>query len=413
MSFHVGPRRSPLGVTGPLVAIVWLLMLALPRTSEAIPAFARQFNVSCSTCHSPVPPRLNNLGITFKRMGYRMPDADEKGNLILKDKPSKGVLDDFSLVGVFLGEGSREEQGHFKLDELMAMGAGPINKHLSYQGEVSYEDGEVMIETLEGHLLAGRPTMNVTARFGVLAPVIWTKTNTQSLTVFEPLLMSTPVPIGGFGGFTLDDRQRGAEVALNFNHLGDAGAIRSTFLSLGVYDGLLQPGGGMDEGDKMLTFDERKFQNVVLQAVHLFGDSNTISALWYHGNAQYGSDEPFLDTSNRLMLMGNYRLHSGTDFLAGVHFGRDTTTEPEMEPVSSRGWFAELNQAIGRKTAALVRYDRFEPDRDIRAVRLDGPAIGVTHHFLNNLLLNAEYHGIKTGSDVRGRDLVARIILAY
>jgi hypothetical protein len=380
-------------------------MLALPAPSEAIPAFARQFNAKCSTCHTPVPPRLNNLGIVFKRLGYRMPDADEEGRLILKDKPSRSVFEDFSLVGDFRGESAREEQGRFKLDELMALGGGAINKHLAYQAELAYEDGEVMLETLEGHLIAGRPEVNVTARFGVLVPEIWTKCNTQRLTVFTPLLNSTPVSVGGFGGFTLHDAQRGVEVGLNVNSLGDAGAIRSTLLSVGVFDGLLQQ-------NQVLQFDQRNFQNVVVQAVHLWGDSHSVAALWYHGNAEYGP-QAFHNTTDRLTLMGNYRLKSGTDMLAGVGVGRDTANEPEIDRVSSRGWFAEVNQAIGTKTAALVRYDRFEPDRQTAQIRVDGPTVGMTHHLLDNLLLSAEYHGLKTGSDLRGRDLVARIIVAY
>ncbi len=52
-------------------------------------------------CHAPLPPRLNNLGITFKRLGYRLPDADPQGNLILQETPSRSLLDNFSLIGDF------------------------------------------------------------------------------------------------------------------------------------------------------------------------------------------------------------------------------------------------------------------------------------------------------------------------
>ena len=388
-----------------VLAGVCASLLLLPTTSEAIPAYARQFHASCSMCHAPVPPRLNNFGILFKRMGYRLPDIDDEGKLTLKDKPSRSVFEDFSLVGDIRGESTREEANGLKLDELMALGGGAINSHLSYQTELSYEGGEVMLETLEGHLIAGRPDVNVTARFGVLVPEIWTKCNTQRLTVFTPLLNSTLVSVGSFGGFTLHDAQRGAEVGLNFNQVGSAGGIRSTFLSIGVYDGLLQNQGGVQ-------FDQRGFKNIVAQAVHLWGESHSVAALWYHGNAEYGA-APFEDTTDRLTLMGNYRLKSGTDMLAGVSIGRDTTNEPDIDRVSSRGWFAELNQAIGARTAALIRYDRFEPDRAIADVRVDGPTIGVTHHLLDNLLLSAEYHGLQTGSNLRGRDIVARIIVAY
>lgn len=403
--FSIGSRLAFSSQSVALAVVVCASLLSLPSTSEAIPAYARQFHAACTMCHSPVPPRLNNYGILFKRMGYRLPDVDDDSKLTLKDKPSRSVFEDFSLVGDLRGESTRDGASGFKLDELMALGGGAINSHLSYQTELSYDGGEVMLETLEGHVIAGRPEVNVTARFGVLVPEIWTKCNTQRLTVYTPILNSTPVSVGGFEGFTLHDAQRGAEVGLNFNHVAPEGGIRSTFLSVGVYDGLLQNQAG-------IQYDQRGFKNIVAQAVHLWGESHSVAALWYHGNAEYGTG-PFQDTTDRLTLMGNYRLKSGTDMVAGMNFGRDTTNEPDTDRVSSRGWFAEVDQPIGSKTAALVRYDRFEPDRTIADARVDGPTIGVTHHLLDNLLLNAEYHGLKPGTNERGRDIVARIIVAY
>ena len=43
--------------------------------AQAIPAFARKFNVPCQTCHS-APPYLNATGRKFMEAGYRLPDAD-------------------------------------------------------------------------------------------------------------------------------------------------------------------------------------------------------------------------------------------------------------------------------------------------------------------------------------------------
>src|SRR5512143_4310724 len=40
----------------------------------AIPAWARKYNMNCSGCHYPAPPRLNATGIRFRWAGYRMPE---------------------------------------------------------------------------------------------------------------------------------------------------------------------------------------------------------------------------------------------------------------------------------------------------------------------------------------------------
>lgn len=43
-----------------------------PREAQAIPAFARKFNVACNTCHEPSFPKLNDFGNKFRDQGYQM-----------------------------------------------------------------------------------------------------------------------------------------------------------------------------------------------------------------------------------------------------------------------------------------------------------------------------------------------------
>ena len=45
--------------------------LVIPQSAEAIPAFARKYNVSCSMCHAPAP-RLNAFGEEFAGNGFEM-----------------------------------------------------------------------------------------------------------------------------------------------------------------------------------------------------------------------------------------------------------------------------------------------------------------------------------------------------
>ncbi len=47
----------------------------LCNSARAIPAFARKFNLPCSTCHI-APPYLNPTGRAFLEAGYRLPDED-------------------------------------------------------------------------------------------------------------------------------------------------------------------------------------------------------------------------------------------------------------------------------------------------------------------------------------------------
>src|ERR1700746_1491240 len=52
------------------------LLIVLSGTSQAIPAFSRQYGTSCSTCHIDFP-KLNDFGKAFKDAGFKFPKDDE------------------------------------------------------------------------------------------------------------------------------------------------------------------------------------------------------------------------------------------------------------------------------------------------------------------------------------------------
>ncbi|MBR9978132.1 MAG: hypothetical protein KFH87_08595 [Bacteroidetes bacterium] len=58
-----------------IFAVISLLLL-LPHAADAIPAFARKYSISCSSCHSMVP-KLKDYGEDFAGNAFRLPDAPE------------------------------------------------------------------------------------------------------------------------------------------------------------------------------------------------------------------------------------------------------------------------------------------------------------------------------------------------
>jgi hypothetical protein len=56
--------------------MVIVLSLVLSNTAHAIPAFARMYGTSCSTCHIDFP-KLNDFGKAFKDAGFKFPKDDE------------------------------------------------------------------------------------------------------------------------------------------------------------------------------------------------------------------------------------------------------------------------------------------------------------------------------------------------
>ncbi|MBZ5528507.1 MAG: hypothetical protein LAN71_11480 [Acidobacteriia bacterium] len=63
-------------------AFVYMLFVSAPRVS-AIPAFARKYQTSCTTCHSNYP-ELNDFGEAFKKNGFKFPKDDE---VFVKEPP--------------------------------------------------------------------------------------------------------------------------------------------------------------------------------------------------------------------------------------------------------------------------------------------------------------------------------------
>src|SRR5579859_239482 len=56
-------------------SFIYFLFSQTPRT-DAIPAFARKYQTSCSTCHNNYP-ELNDFGEAFKKNGFKFPKDDE------------------------------------------------------------------------------------------------------------------------------------------------------------------------------------------------------------------------------------------------------------------------------------------------------------------------------------------------
>jgi hypothetical protein len=80
-----------------------LSSLLVPEKAQAIPPFARKYNMNCTACHT-APPILNTFGQRFLENGYQLPGTED-GGIIGKKKLGDVTLDDvtnyvgFRMVG--------------------------------------------------------------------------------------------------------------------------------------------------------------------------------------------------------------------------------------------------------------------------------------------------------------------------
>lgn len=68
-----------------IVCLAVLAGLAGPQGAQAMPVFARQYEISCNVCHAAFP-RLNAFGEQFMANNLRMPDWREKTTVDTKDE---------------------------------------------------------------------------------------------------------------------------------------------------------------------------------------------------------------------------------------------------------------------------------------------------------------------------------------
>jgi hypothetical protein len=142
-------RSQRIAVAALLAGFATLASLEV-RRADAIPAFARKYQLSCSTCHAPFP-RLKPYGEQFAGRGFRMEDPSKEpsratydvGDPMLKlmrDVPLGLRLDFYGSWKETPGESSRLD---FEWPwSLKLLSGGPITEHVSYYFYGILEQGE-------------------------------------------------------------------------------------------------------------------------------------------------------------------------------------------------------------------------------------------------------------------------------
>jgi hypothetical protein len=149
------------------VLCVCALLFLAAQEAWGIPAFARKYNMSCTTCHQPFP-RMKPYGNDYAGRGFQLPDGEparatrETGDdmLQLMRELPLAIRFDGHLQWLPQEEGKTDFQTPYVLKLLSG---GQITKHVSYylyfmlseQGEVAgIEDAWVMFGELFGQDLS-------------------------------------------------------------------------------------------------------------------------------------------------------------------------------------------------------------------------------------------------------------------
>ncbi|PYO01120.1 MAG: hypothetical protein DMD89_06395 [Candidatus Rokuibacteriota bacterium] len=142
-------RRAFIVIAVGAVALSYLQV----KSVEAVPAFARQYDLQCNACHTR-PPRLNRFGEQFHMMGFQIPSAARPDGLfgsVKEDGPVKTLIDSLALRiegGLFEYTTSpRETEKKFAPpDEITLFVARPLLPELSIFVEIEGEPNAVVFE---------------------------------------------------------------------------------------------------------------------------------------------------------------------------------------------------------------------------------------------------------------------------
>src|SRR5207245_10427436 len=146
-----------LAATALLALIAGLVAFASPGRVEAVPAFARQYDLQCNACHTR-PPRLNRFGEQFHMMGFQIPSAAQPGGIvssIREDGAVKTLVDSLALRvegGLFeYTESPRETETRFAPpDEITLFLVRPLSPALSFCVEIDWVPNAEAFETGRG-----------------------------------------------------------------------------------------------------------------------------------------------------------------------------------------------------------------------------------------------------------------------
>lgn len=321
-----------------LTILVLLMIPVLPvKRAEAIPAFARKYQISCQVCHTPVMPGLKAFGDEFAGNGFRMTDYEspryfiETGDQdlsLFRELPLAIRLDGFASFN-FADKGSLDFAAPFVLKILSG---GEISDKLSYyfyfffneRGSVAgVEDAFVMyhdfmntgINLYLGQFQVSDPLFKGELRF-----------------TLEPYQIYSAAP----GNSSADLKY-------------DRGVIFEKGFSTGTdIVGEIVNGSGIGEAGEGYLFDKDKYKNFMLRINQAAGQYLSAGFFGYTGKELMRNPAgPF--TSSVKMFGPDVALNIDDKFIVNLQYVFRTdskvfTDENEsiIDDVKTQGGFAEL-----------------------------------------------------------------------
>jgi hypothetical protein len=314
-----------------------VLMVVPAETAEAIPAFARKYQISCQVCHTPAMPRLKAFGDDFAGDGFRMTEYESPRYFIPTGDDRLSLFRELPVAFRFDGHVTANFNGEKSVDfaapfVLKIISGGELSDRLSYyfyfmldeRGEIAgLEDAFIMYKDLF------RTGINVyLGQFAASDPM------------FKGEMRYT---IENYKIYATAPGESSINLKYDKGILLDKGFETGTSVVFEVLSGT-----GLREADHWYVFDKDKYKNMLLKLTQDIGEYASLGFFGYTGKEvlqnntgnfvssvkMYGPDL-VLDFNEKLIIGLQYLWRTDSD----VYFNWE---EPMIEDVKTHGGFAEV-----------------------------------------------------------------------
>jgi hypothetical protein len=356
----------------PALAALGCAVLA-PQPAQAIPAFARKYNLKCYSCHT-IPPALNKNGYMFKRLGYRLPPDEMDGAKPAPKIAELGKDIKFSITNSLAliaqasftvdktrGDGiSPTSNSSFNVDEAALFAAGSVpDTGFSYftHFELTQGGGSPFLEQAVFGYTGGRANSSYFIKAGQMHTQEGEGTRAAMFyNLFPepaPLLTNTS-PLN----FSLDQHP----VGVNLGYTWASSYFKQVFaVSAKVTNGVNA------DGSEIVFGSTKNSKDIWFDADYWFGPDGGVTFMTYYGKKDQvqnlGADDEFTYRSaiRRYGVFANYLFFDKLDVLGGYLRSNDDWQDAQGAAVThfiSNGYRAELDYYIQRGFAVMARYDR-------------------------------------------------------
>ena len=299
----------------------------------AIPAFARKYNMSCKTCHSPIP-YLKPYGNEFAANGFVLKDKDAPRYFVQTGDDRLSLIRDFPLAVRIQGYVTYNEENEEQFDigtpsAFKIMSGGSITKDVSYYAYYILESGEpgkIEDAWLMFNNMFGSELDLTVGQFQVSDPIFKRELRLTN----EDYIIYKVRPGNSMIDLTYD---RGVTFAYTLP--------TSTDLVLEVVNG-----SGIGELYSNNLFDRDKYKNLMGRVSQAVTENLRIGAMGYYGNEMVDQPDTSLSYKNGIWMIGGDATLESKLFELNVQYVYRNDDNPYAmqigKEVKTQGGFAEL-----------------------------------------------------------------------